>query len=280
MEKTRSAANAALLKKIIAGVLIGMGAILPGVSGGVMAVSMGLYEGMIQAVSNFFKKPKQNFLFLLPIGIGGVVGVLITTGVLEWSLTHYENQVIFLFMGFVVGSIPSIVSEANSKGGFKARYLWAGLAGVALLVLLWLGENTLAENVDAGITNLQAALAGGIMSAGTIIPGISTSFMLMYLGWYQPVVEALNQMNIPLLLCLGGGFVVVSLLIIKAVNWLFERFHGYAYYAVLGFTITSMVLICPKGSEGLLVNLAMMAAGVVISLLLSKGLSGHKESED
>lgn len=276
MEK-QSFWNIATLKKTIAGVLIGIGAILPGVSGGVMAVSMGLYEGMIQAVSCFFRKPKAYFLFLLPIAVGGILGVWATTGALKWSLDHYQNQVIFLFIGFVVGSVPSLVREANQKGGFRARYLWAALAGVVLLLALYLGEQTLPESLEEGIGGIQAALAGGIMAVGTIVPGISTSFILMYLGWYQPVVAAITRMDIRLLLYLAGGCMAVSLLIIKAVNWVFERFHGYAYYAVLGFTLTSMVLVCPEGTDGWGINLLLMAAGVILSLLLSEGMGKKKK---
>lgn len=260
-----------ILKKSIQGFIIGVGAILPGVSGGVMAVSMGLYAGMIEAVSHFFGNPRKHFAFLWPIALGGFAGVWATTGVLRWGLARFEDQLIFLFMGFVAGGIPDLIRETKGRGRYKFGYLVAAFMGASAMVGVWLANAAMpAQYTVQGIGPWQAGIAGGIMSAGTIIPGISNSFILMYLGWYEPVMSAIHRLDMQILPYLALGFLAVSLGIIKAVNAAFSKHPGYAYSAVTGFTIASMALICPTGTQLLWLNLLLMATGAALALLMAR----------
>ena len=179
------------LKKSLAGLWMGIGCITPGVSGGVIAVAMGLYRDMIGAISHIFKTPRKSIRFLLPIGIGLVIGVLITSQLLEWLLLRWPNQVLLFFMGLVAGGVPAVVHEANQSGGFQPRYLWALAAGIALLVgfgLLFNGNTP--PGATLAIQPVTAMLCGGIVALGFIIPGISTSFILLYLGLYDSLLAS------------------------------------------------------------------------------------------
>ncbi|MEG0767003.1 MAG: DUF368 domain-containing protein, partial [Clostridia bacterium] len=126
-------------QKLLAGLVMGIGAILPGVSGGVMAVSMGLYEPMIAAISHFFHDIRANIKFLLPILLGAAFGILATSGVLEWLMRNVRDQVLFLFIGLVAGGLPTLFQQANGKT-LRLRGLLPLLLGIALPMLLFFFE--------------------------------------------------------------------------------------------------------------------------------------------
>lgn len=171
------------LSKILAGFVIGAGAIIPGLSGGILAVSMGLYQPTIEAITGFFKAPKKNFNFLLPLGIGGVIGFVVFMFLIDSLFAKYQTEVVCLFMGLVIGSIPSFLKEANGDEPFKKTnwlYIILGFAFAITLVLLgfFTGESgTGAVAASRELTPLLAALCGGIIMIGTVLPGVSTSFI-------------------------------------------------------------------------------------------------------
>ena len=268
---SREYKRTALLHMLV-GLVIGIGGILPGVSGGVMAVSLGIYRPMIDAIANFFKSPKRNLLFLAPIGIGAGLGLLLGSIVLDGVMENHYVQVMYLFLGLVAGGIPSFLREANARG-FKPRYLIATLGGALLASGMLFLDQEASGTADAGaLRPLEALISGAILSVGTVIPGISTSFILMYLGWYKPAMAAVADMDLVILAFLAIGAVVFALLTIKAARWLFDRFYGYAYYGVLGFLIVSGILIFPGLTYdwGQAVSLLLAAAGFVVAWLFGR----------
>lgn len=256
-EKTVPFKFARLWQSILAGMMIGICGILPGVSGGILAVSFGLYRPMLDAVAELFKHPKKSILFLLPIGAGAALGLFLGSVILHSFMSAHYNEIMYLFVGLVIGGIPSFLQEANS-GGFKKRWLLFTVLGAALACSLILLKNAFgAAGTDdlsliksasdaAEISHLnpiQLILTGAVSSVGVIIPGISTSFILMYLGWYRPALAAVANINIIPLLFIGLGGVICTLLLIKAIRWIFSHFRGYAYYTVLGFLLVSVLLV-------------------------------------
>ena len=106
-------------RRFLAGLIVGIGWILPGVSGGVIAVSLGIYSKMIDAVGSFLQAKKKNFLYLLPIGIGGCIGLFLVSNVLQWLMAEWYNDVVYFFIGLVIGGIPTLLREANSPKALK-----------------------------------------------------------------------------------------------------------------------------------------------------------------
>ncbi|MDD3244210.1 MAG: DUF368 domain-containing protein [Eubacteriales bacterium] len=275
-----------VLRHGLAGVLIGLGCILPGVSGGVLAVTLGIYRPLLDAVANFFSDIKKNVLFLLPLGIGGVIGLFLGSLVLSRLMGQYQTPIMYLFIGLIAGGIPGFLREAN-EGGFRVRWLWAALGGAALaaaMMLLDRGSETAVQAASQALalSPVQALIAGAIIAIGAIVPGISTSFILLYLGWYQAALAAVADRNIVILLCLGAGCLVCGLLIIRLVRWLFTRVRGYAYYCVLGFLLVSMVLIFPGITWDVqqLVNTLLLAAGFLGAYCFDHFLGGKSENAD
>lgn len=258
--------------KVIKGFVIGVAGMIPGASGGVLAVCMGIYRPVLDAVYGFFKAIKRNALFLLPIGIGVVAGLFATSRLVEWLLASYRVPVMYALIGMVAGGIPDFLAEAN-QFGFKKKYLLGTLVGAAFITALALLEDVLVGNAGWGLNGWTAMLSGGILAVGVIIPGVSTSFILMFMGLYEPLLTAFNRFNIPILACMAVGAVAIGALLILFVKRMFDRHHGYSYYAVLGFLLGTIVLIfpgLPVGIGQLAICIALLIAGFFGSYFMAR----------
>ena len=166
------------------GILIGSGAILPGISSGVFCVILGIYEKLIDSVLNLFHDFKKNFIFLLPIGLGGITGVLLVGKLLNFLFNEYPMPTKFCFIGLILGSIPVLFKQANQKNGFRLSHLiflviafFIGFLSVKLETIL---PNLI--NLDLGENNFfYFILSGFLMAIGIVVPGVSSSVILMCL---------------------------------------------------------------------------------------------------
>lgn len=272
MEKSNQ--NDSFWRRAVAGLVIGVGCILPGVSGGVIAVSFGLYRPMLDAVASFLKGPKRNFAFLLPIALGGVLGVLLGALLLGYVMKRYQTPILFLFIGMILGGVPSLLAQAN-EGGFRIKNLWALLGGIVAALSLLLLESAGVRNASVTdvLTPLQALAAGAIIAFGSIVPGISMSFLLIYLGWYQSLLNTIGRLELLPLLLLALGCVLCALALIRIVKWVFDHYHGYAFYAVLGFLLVSVGLVFPGFESGwrILTDVLLCLLGLTLGFVFGKG---------
>ena len=253
--------HSGVIRNLVSGVLIGIGCILPGVSGGVMAVSFGLYRPMLEAAAGFFHAPLIHLRFLAPIALGIAAGMATGAFGLAGVMEHAKELVLFLFTGFILGGIPDLVREASRRDRFSRRWLWAMLAGVAAALPLCTAAGSGAA-VDS-LAPLQALTTGLLEGVGTIVPGISTSFVLIRLGWYQAYLEAVARLNVPVLAWILCGFAVSAAASMRMVQYLFERWPGPSYYAVLGFLLVSVASVFPGFSKSLAPQVLLLAAGVL-----------------
>lgn len=122
----------AFAAQLLRGAVIGVAGMLPGVSGGVLAVAMGVYRPVLEALNGLFKSFRRSFLYLMPLGLGGTAGLFLTGWAVEWLLGQFRIGVMWALMGMVLGGLPSLIQEANQRG-FKVRYLAALLAGGLLI---------------------------------------------------------------------------------------------------------------------------------------------------
>ncbi|KAF0193997.1 MAG: hypothetical protein FD169_2097 [Bacillota bacterium] len=256
------------LRDVFLGVVIGVAAITPGFSGGALAAAMGLYEPIIRALSHLFRDLKGNSLFLFPFVLGGAIGVLAFSNVMGWLMQQAPDQVKLLFLGLVAGSVPALIREANAKG-FRLRYLLATFAALALVyqgAALGLGQ----QASDSGHSAFHYVYYGFIYAVGSIVPGISSSFIFMHMGVYDDLLRAVSSIDMSVLLPVGFGLILGALLLIRMVETLFRKFHSLAYYAVLGFLLGSALLVLPKPQVGwlLLGDAFIFLLGVVLSIQL------------
>lgn len=259
------------LFKALCGLIIGVGSVLPGVSGGVMAVSMGLYEDMIEAISHFFKSVKKNFLFLLPIAIGAVIGLFLTSFVLKAVIDRFETELLCLFIGLVLGGIPDLFKEAKGSSPIRIKHIISAIVGIGVILLFgFLEGGAVSTGPDGKLNILTALICGGVLALGVVIPGISSSFILIYMGLYSPIMGAITELDIVPLLFAVIGFAAVALLIIKGVNLALKKFHSISYFAIMGFSIGSVALIVPMIISGInLIAVGLLLLGLIISTLQS-----------
>ena len=261
-------------RNALAGLLIGIGCVLPGVSGGVMAVSFGLSRPMLDAVLGIFHDTRRKLLFLAPLALGGAAGLLLGARCLGTAMRLYEKPMLCLFTGFILGGVPDLLAEAEAGGRFRRRWLGARAGGVLLALPMALLR---AQGVERALslTPLQALAVGLAEGVGTVVPGLSTSFILMNLGWYQAYLEALAHPQAGVLGLVALGFAASALASMKAVQWLFDHARGYAYYAVLGFLLVSVALVFPGFGSGW--TLWMQLAALLAGMLVARRMSGVGE---
>ncbi|MCR5073906.1 MAG: DUF368 domain-containing protein [Clostridiales bacterium] len=265
------------IKKIICGIAIGVGCVLPGVSGGVIAISMGLYEKMITAIKQLFSAFKKNFMFLLPIGIGCAAGVVLTSNVLKLVIDQYESELFALFVGFVIGSFPSLFEETKKPGQkrFSVSNIAIMIIAFVLIILMEiLDTNATAKAVGAdaaGLTPLEAMISGAILSIGVVIPGLSSSFLLVYFGMYKPVLAAIAEIDVSVLFFAGIGFAVLGMLLILLMHFLLSRYHVKTYFGIIGVAAGTIALIIPNIAHHFSwVCILLLAVGIAVGLWQAK----------
>ena len=226
--------------RFLAGILIGFGCILPGVSGGVMAISFGLYRPALDALLTFFHDTAKKLRYLLPIALGGCIGLLIGARALTQLIAHSGDLMLFLFIGFILGGLPDLWRESSAPIGRRMGWIITGAALTLPFALLGAADASAAQ-----LTPVQAFLTGLLEGAGTIIPGVSTSMVLIRLGWYSAYLQMLWTMRMPQLILMGVGFSLSALVCMRAVQSFFDRRPAAAYSMVTGFVLSSVMLIFP-----------------------------------
>ena len=172
-----------LLKKIqnfLIGILLGAGAILPGVSSGVLCVILGLYDKLINSLFGLFKNFKKNFSFLFPIFLGGILGVFLFGNILKTLFERFPTQTSFCFIGLILGSIPVLIKKVNTEHSFKLRYLlFAFAAFIVGCFLVYLESKLNLSQTQNSFSILFLVLSGFLMSIGVVFPGVSNTLILM-----------------------------------------------------------------------------------------------------
>ena len=301
-------------KKFIAGFVVGVGGILPGLSGGILAVSMGLYKPAVDALTGFFKAPKKNFKFLLPIAIGGAVGLVGFMFLLDWLFADFRTAVICLFLGMVAGSIPSMLRECKSEGYKKHYPVYTAIGFVISFTLVLLGI-VVTGGAQRDITPIYAFLGGAIVMSGVLLPGVSISFILIALGLYEGLLAVFTSPpklfaaavergegfwssvgaafgNAGLIAMALLGMVAVAVPTLILVKRVIDRHHGPAYFTMFGILLATMLgciiteVLTLKTEGGLytmkwwqlLIYAALFAGGLLLSLHTEKFIQ-FKESE-
>lgn len=253
---------------IVKGIFIGAGAIVPGVSSGVLCVIFGIYEKLLDAVLNFFKDIKQNIKFLFPIALGVGIGVLLFSNILNYLLYEFPVQTKSIFIGLIIGTIPSLVKEVNEKETFKPQnviYLLIALAiGIVTVVL----ENKLyiSSNIE-DMSFMYFVMCGAIMSLGIVVPGVSSTIILMLLGVYSVYLQSIANLYFPVLIPMGVGLILGSIIVMKLTKRLLEKYYGKTFYVIIGFTIGSIFVLLPQGMSLIETMLCVLCVflGVYIS---------------
>lgn len=268
------------LAKVVQGALVGLGAVLPGISGGVLCVVFGIYKTIMEFLADPIHKFKTHVPKLIPVGIGGVIGFIGIAKLLEKLLEAYPEPSVCLFIGLIVGMLPSIFREAGEQGRDKKSYISMVIAMILISALL-LG--LAAANVVIVPNFAWYIFCGFCLALSVIAPGMSFSTLLMPLGLYEPFIGGIGNLDFSILVPGGIGALATVILFAKAVDTLFKKHYSVAFHAIVGIVIaaTAMLIIIPQedlkiiqsfttSATSAISNIVCLVFGVVAALLLDK----------
>ncbi len=270
------------MKRGVMGIIIGAGFIMPGVSGAVLAVIFGIYDKIIKSISNLFKDFKSSIMFLYPIIIGVIIGILIFGNILNFAFDNYPNESKSIFLGLVTGGIPFLFKKIKADGQ-KNVHLISFITSLSIAFILFVvGEYTL--NLDF-TTGLQQSLSryvilfitGVIYVSGKIIPGISSSFLLMIVGMYEYILDVIGSLLFMSLIEYFSlmpfflGMAVGAIILIKIIKHLLANYYTITYSAITGFIIGSLPIMYPtiRINDNGLVQIVLMIVAFIISYVFS-----------
>ena len=233
-------------KECVKGIAIGAGAILPGISSGVLCVIFGIYEKLLDSILNFFKNPKQNIKFLLPIIIGVAIGVILFSQILNYLLYKYTIQTKSIFIGLILGSIPSLIKQVNKREKFKIKNLFVMILTFALGIIMVLIENNIKIVDLQSVKFIYLVLTGFFMSIGVVVPGVSSTVILMLMGVYTLYLQSVANIYFPVLIPMGIGLIFGGLIFMKVTKMLLDRFYVSSLYGIIGFSIGSTFVLLPE----------------------------------
>lgn len=277
-----------MFKNIIKGMMIGIANIMPGVSGGTLAVSMGIYDKLIHCITHILSEFKESMKFLLPIFAGAGIALVALTFVIEALFQYYPIPTNLLFIGLIVGGLPPVVTKVKSHK-LSFGHILAGLLFFALVVgMAMMGDNGNRQvTLNLGIVPMIKLVLVGIIAAATmIIPGVSGSMVLLILGYYEPIIQQITAFctavitldmagilhEIAILLPFGIGVLIGILGIAKIIEIIFEKYPVYAYCAIIGLIAASpiAILVCSNFAgfsvSVLLISIVTFAAGFGIAI--------------
>lgn len=279
-----------MIKNLLKGMVMGMANIIPGVSGGTMAVSMGIYDKLIHCLTHLFKEFKESIRFVLPILIGMGIALVGLSFIITPAFEHFPLQTNGLFIGLIVGGLPAVWKKVKGNT-IKISHIIAFLVFFAIVIgMAALGET---EGKAADLTLslwsvIKLFLVGVLASATMVVPGVSGSMMLLVIGYYNPIVatikelvEALVSFRISeilrccgILIPMGIGVLIGIFAIAKVIEIIFEKFPLQAFWAIIGLIVASPFAILMVSELGVitvvsvLTSIVTAAIGFVIALKL------------
>lgn len=268
-----------MIKKLLQGIIIGTANIIPGVSGGTMMVAMGIYDKLIHSITHLRKEFKQSVMFLFPIFIGVGVALVAIARVLEYCFKLFPIQTNLLFCGLIVGSLPFIAKHVKGKSIRLGMILCFLVFFVIVVSMAVMGEaqGTVAD-VSFSLMNVIKLFMVGVIAAATmVIPGVSGSMMLMIMGYYETILDTINNavdamlaFDIPaflvcaeILVPFGIGVIVGIFAIAKLIEFVFERAETHAYWAIIGLITASPIAILWETNWSQ-ISIISVASGVVM----------------
>ena len=257
--------------RFIKGMFIGSGFILPGVSGGALAAIFGIYERIISFLAHITKDFKKNVVFFIPVGLGGVTGVFLLSFVVSFFLGAYESFILWFFIGCIFGTLPTLWEQAGRKGRQGYHYLILIITFILSLIFLLYGESLFSGNVAQNFGTWM--LAGGLIGLGIIVPGLSPSNFLLYMGMYKAMADGIKTLDLMVIIPIGIGGIICVLLFSKIMDYIFRKAYTGLFHFILGVVFASTVMIVPRDfnylSSGTIICVLMCIAGAALGYWMS-----------
>lgn len=257
-----------IIENVFGGLIIGSTMLIGRINCGTMANVFGVYDKLIYSIGNILKSLKYSFLLFLQIAIGIIIGILLFSQKLLDLVKNFEYPMMYLFIGAILGSLPSIYRRSKIKK-FKPLYLLCMIFGTGLVYALnLLPKNQLITDPTGFRGYGMLFICGALSAAALMIPGISVSHILLVMGMYEPILMAIVNFNFLHLLFVFLGFFAGSLLMAKILDFAIRRFPTQMHFMIIGFMLASIICIFP----GIPSNYYIMAGSISGFILGAVGI--------
>lgn len=236
------------LRDFLCGVLIGAGAILPGVSGGVLAVVFDLYRPFMEVLTHPKRAVPKYWRYVPALGLGWALGFFAVANGIRAALDVSPAVTVWTFIGLIVGTVPSLYREAGKEGRSVGSWVSLTVCAGAIFTGLFYVSRVLSVELTPDFWSFS--LSGALFGLGIVVPGLATSSVLMALGLYQPIMQGLATLDVVVLLSTLPGMALTVLLLARLVNWVFQTHYSIAFHGILGIVIASTLVIVPTGYTG------------------------------
>ena len=230
----------------------------------------GLYEKIVDSILHFFKDVKKNIKFIMPIAIGTFIGIFLFGNILKIVFDKFYMETSFAFIGLILGSIKLVIKQSEIKK-ITFSHLLCMLLTLSFSIYLVVLENSISNSSHIS-SNSELILAGILMAAGIVIPGVSKTVILMMLGFYEIYLTAIASLNLSILLPIGIGIAIGGLLFLCIINFLFKFVKSYTYFGIIGFIIGSIFVIYPGFTFNMqgLISIILLISSFILGLKLSE----------
>lgn len=235
------------------GIMIGAGCILPGISSGVLCVIFGIYDKLLDSILNFFTDIRKNFRFLFPLALGGFVGIIIFSKILQFLLYKYQLQTKSAFIGLILGGVVLLFRQIckDKEEKFKIKNLIYLLGSLIIGIGMVFIENKMGIETVENASYIYLIFSGFLMSIGIVVPGVSNTIILMLLGVYSLYLSSVSTLYLPVLIPMAIGLGFGSIIFMKIIKFLLDKFYIKTMFSIIGFTLGSIFVLFPEIGSGL-----------------------------
>ncbi len=256
---------------ILEGIFVGFGAIMPGISGGTLCVAFGMYLPIIEVISHPMDNVKKYWKMLGFFVLGGVIGFVGLSGVANWLMNISSSLVTCAFMGFIIGTIPELWQDAGEQGRGKGAYVGMTLGFVIMLAFLMVLTN---YNMTAIEPNTFGFFFCGILwGLSFIVPGLSSSSLLLFFGLYQPMLDGISKIDFGVCIPLGIGMVLCVGLLSKVISMIYKKFFAIVSHIIIGIVAATVIMIYPYkelAGMNMLLPIICIIGGAAISYIFTR----------
>lgn len=269
-----------IITKFIKGMIIGVAALTAGA--GTFAIVLGIYDRCMEIISNPFKNFKENLKYIWPILVGIAISAACCANLVGYLLNEYNAFTRCAFLGIIIGGIPTLFAVANKKG-FQKKYLISTVIALIITIICTaIANNTKAGTEVTYLSTIELIIYGAIYAWGAVMPGMTTIHILIYLGVLAPILKGFTSLNLAIIIPFGIGYIALALTTAGMITYLFKKFYGMTYYAIIGFSITSLVMFIPEFtsiSQGIIGVIITIIAGLFMYgiTILDKKIEETKE---
>lgn len=229
---------------VLQGLIVGIGAILPGVSGGTLCYVFGIYTPILEVLSSPIKGLRKHWLLLAFVGLGGVIGFVGFSGITAALLAWNEPVVLCVFIGLILGTVPEIWHESGERGRGKGAIAALVICFVCIAAIFYLFGSVWTITIPETLWGF--AICGVIWGLSFIVPGFSSSTLLLFFGIYEAMSQGISRLQLSVILPLGATMLITLLLLSRVMRTVFDRYHAIASHAILGFVLATTLMMLLK----------------------------------